>query len=321
MNFRNLGNSDLVVSIAGLGCNNFGSKLDKTSSAAVINTAIEEGINFFDTATMYGDGLSEEYIGDTLGTRRQDIIIASKFGWPGEAPGQQAGGSKHYLYQAIENSLRRLKTDYIDLYQFHRPDPSTPLDETLEAMSDLVRTGKVRYIGTSNFSGWQIGEADWISKSRNQIRCVSAQNEWSLLNRSVESEVIPACDKYKIGMLPYFPLASGFLTGKYKRDMPPAKDSRLANTDYWGNDFVAKITSETNWDALEKLEAFAGEHKHTVHELALSWLASHPVVSSVIAGATNPQQVISNVAATHSWKMEDADFQRLTEAIRNTKSV
>ena len=221
MQFRSLGNSGLQVSLAGLGTNNFGRRLDQEGTTAVINAALDEGINFFDTATSYGDGLSEEYIGKALGARRPDVVIASKFGWPGEAPEHVVGGSRRYIFQAIDESLRRLNTDYIDLYQFHKPDPSTPLEETLEAMSDLVRAGKVRYIGTSNFSGWQISDAEWTAASRNLTRCVSAQNQWSLLNRTAEPEVIPACNHHGVGMLPFFPLASGFLTGKYQRDVTP----------------------------------------------------------------------------------------------------
>jgi aryl-alcohol dehydrogenase-like predicted oxidoreductase len=313
MKFRTLGNSGLQVSLAGLGTNNFGRRLDQDATTAVINTALDEGINFFDTATSYGDGLSEEYIGKALGARRHDVVIASKFGWPGEAAEHIVGGSRRYIFHAIDESLRRLNTDYIDLYQFHKPDPSTPLEETLDAMSDLVRSGKVRYLGTSNFSGWQISDAEWTSASRHLTRCVSAQNQWSLLNRSAEPEVIPACEHHGVGMLPFFPLASGFLTGKYQRDATPPEGTRLAN---WGADYAGSIANDANWSKLEALTAFATQHGHTVLELALSWLASQPVVSSVIAGATSPEQVSSNVAATHAWELSAGELSEVDGLLR-----
>ncbi len=257
---------------------------------------------------MYGDGECEVMLGKALGARRQDVIVASKFGWALGEGTYNSGGSRHYIFKAVEASLKRLGTDYIDLYQFHLPDPKTPIDETLEALSDLVRQGKVRYIGSSNFSGWQIADAEWTSRGHNISHFICAQNEWSLLKRDIESDVIPACQHFDIGMLPFFPLASGFLTGKYVRGQDPEADTRLAK---WGADYASKITSESNWDRLEALTQFAERRGHTMLELALSWLASSACVSSVIAGATSAEQVRSNVAATTAWQLSTDEMSEV----------
>ena len=308
MEHRRLGNSGLQVSLAGLGTNNFGMRLDYEQSAAVVEAALDAGINFFDTADIYGGGLSEEYLGRALGSRREDVLIATKFAMPvGDGPFTR-GGSRHYIERAVTASLARLGTDYIDVYQMHQPDPDTPIEETLEALSDLVHRGVVRYIGHSNFSGWQIANADWVSRSRGLARFVSAQNEWSLLQRKVEAEVMPACREFGLGQLPFFPLASGFLTGKYRRGEPLPEGTRLAA---WQQAMPARIdalTADSNFDLLEALERYAADRGRTILDLALSWLASDPAVSSVIAGATKPEQIEANVASTHAWRLSAEEF-------------
>lgn len=308
MDYRRLGNSGLQVSLAGLGTNNFGMRLDYEQSAAVVEAALDAGINFFDTADIYGGGRSEEYLGRALGSRREDVLIATKFAMPvGEGPFTR-GGSRHYIERAVAASLARLGTDYIDVYQMHQPDPDTPIEETLEALSDLVHRGVVRYIGHSNFSGWQIANADWVSRSRGLARFVSAQNEWSLLQRKVEAEVMPACREFGLGQLPFFPLASGFLTGKYRRGEPLPEGTRLAA---WQQAMPARIdalTADSNFDLLEALERYAADRGRTILDLALSWLASDPAVSSVIAGATKPEQIEANVASTLAWQLSAEEF-------------
>ena len=308
MDYRRLGNSGLQVSLAGLGTNNFGMRLDYEQSAAVVEAALDAGITFFDTADIYGGGRSEEYLGRALGSRREDVLIATKFAMPvGDGPFTR-GGSRHYIERAVAASLARLGTDYIDVYQMHQPDPDTPIEETLEALSDLVHRGVVRYIGHSNFSGWQIANADWVSRSRGLARFVSAQNEWSLLQRKVEAEVMPACREFGLGQLPFFPLASGFLTGKYRRGEPLPEGTRLAA---WQQAMPARIdalTADSNFDLLEALERYAADRGRTILDLALSWLASDPAVSSVIAGATKPEQIEANVASTLAWQLSAEEF-------------
>ena len=308
MEFRNLGDAGLRVSVAGLGTNNFGGKLDQAATTAVVQECLDHGVTLFDTADIYGQGLSEEFLGVALGSRRSEAIIATKFGMTSGEPPYNSGASRHYIYQAVEASLRRLGTDYIDLYQLHRPDPLAPIEETLRALDDLVRAGKIRYVGSSNFSGWQIADADWAARSAGLTRMVTAQNEWSLLNRAVERDVIPACERFRVGQLPFFPLASGFLTGKYRRGEEFGEGTRLKE---WGErmpDRIKALTSEANWERLARLETFAGEAGHSVLELALGWLATRPVVASVIAGATSPEQVRSNVAATTAWTLNDDEM-------------
>lgn len=294
MEFRNLGRSGLQVSVVGLGCNNFGRRCDQAQTAAVVGKALDLGITLFDTADVYGPaGLSEEYLGKALGARRQDVIIATKFrAQMGEGP-LHAGGSRRYIMRAVEASLRRLGTDYIDLYQIHGPDPATPLEETLAALDDLVHQGKVRYVGHSNFSGWQTAEAHWLATVGHLTPFVSAQNEYSLLNRAVERELVPACARYGVGILPYFPLASGFLTGKYRRDAPLPEGARLTNA----GPLADRVINDRNWDAVEKLEGIAREAGRSLVDLAIGWLTAQPQVASVIAGATRPEQVAENVAA------------------------
>jgi aryl-alcohol dehydrogenase-like predicted oxidoreductase len=300
MEFRSVGRSGLQVSLAGLGCNNFGGRIDADATAAVVGAALEAGITLFDTADIYGGGHSEEFLGRALGSHRADVIVATKFAMPmGDGP-YSAGGSRRYVMRAVEASLRRLGTDYIDLYQMHAPDPTTPIEETLDALTDLVHQGKVRYLGSSNFSGWQIADAEWTSRTRGFAHFACAQNEWSLLRRAVEREVVPACQRFEASVLPYFPLAGGALTGKYRRGEPAPPGTRLVA------DRGARWLTDANFARIEALEGFATEHGHTVGELALAWLASQRVVCSVIAGATRPEQVRENVAALE-WRLSRDD--------------
>lgn len=299
MEMRNLGRSGLKVSLAGLGCNNFGMSLDASATQKVVDASLEAGINFFDTADIYGGGNSEVFLGRALGSRRHDAIISTKFGVPTGAGPNQKGASRRYVLSAAEASLQRLGTDYIDVYIVHVPDAETPIGETLDALDLLVDQGKVRYIGCSNFSGWAISDAHWTAETRGLRSFITAQNEWSLLERKIEAEVVPACQHYGLGLMPYFPLASGALTGKYKRGQAPAADSRYGNAQgdmfktYYGH-FVADATL-AKVEALEKVASQAGI---SLVELALSWLARNAVVSSVIAGATKPEQVAINAKST-----------------------
>jgi aryl-alcohol dehydrogenase-like predicted oxidoreductase len=286
---RNVGSSDLVVSVVGLGCNNFGGRIDADRAQAVVDAAIEDGITLFDTAESYGEGLSEEYLGRALGDRRSDVLVATKFGWGrGRDDHEVARGSRDYIRGAIEGSLRRLGTDYVDLYQYHRPDGMTPLEETLGAMNELVDEGKARFIGHSNFSAAQVREADEVSRRNGWHRCISAQNQYSWLERDAEDELIPTCAELGIGLIPYFPLASGLLTGKYRRGEPAPEGTRLAGR---------LDVDDATWDRIEALEAFAQERGITLLDVAIGGLAAEPTICSVIAGATRPEQVHANVAA------------------------
>jgi aryl-alcohol dehydrogenase-like predicted oxidoreductase len=287
---RRLGNSGLVVSLAGLGCNNFGQRLDQGQTQKVVEAALDCGITFFDTARRYGDGLSEEYLGAALRQHRDQAVIATKFGF---GP-PQADGSRAWLLKSVEASLRALKTDYIDLLQLHVPDPLTPIAETLDTLDVLVRSGKVRYIGCSNFTGWMVADAYWTSTTRHIQPFVSVQNEWSLLHREIEVEVTSAAEYFGLGVLPYFPLASGLLTGKAKRNGAPPAGSRLSEQRF------ASALIAANFDKIERLESFANQRSWSLTRLALSWLASQSTVSSVIAGATSSEQVRENAASTLS---------------------
>ena len=274
-------------------------KIDKDATAVVVNKAIDAGITLFDTANIYGGaGKSEEFLGAALGGRRPDVIVATKFSGPmGQGP-LNRGASRRHIYHQVEASLRRLETDYIDLFQVHFPDVKTPIEETLRALDDVVRAGKVRYIGCSNFAGWQVADAQWTARANHLSPFVSAQNEYNLLDRRIEHELVPAANAYGLGVLPYFPLASGFLTGKYRHGEPPPPGTRLQ---MWGPR-GEQVLSERNFAVLEKLEAFATSRGHTMLELAIGWLASQPHVASVIAGATSPEQVEQNVAAA-AWQL------------------
>ncbi|MBV9543253.1 MAG: aldo/keto reductase [Chloroflexi bacterium] len=299
MEYGRLGSSGLLVSKIGLGTNNFGGRLDVDGTRAVIDRALDHGITLFDTADIYARGKSEEFIGEVLGKRRHEVILATKFGQSmGESP-YARGTSRRYIMRAAEDSLRRLNTDYIDLYQVHQPDAETPILESLQALDDLVQQGKVRYIGHSNFVGWQIADAAWTARTEHLARPISAQNEYSLLSRGVAREVLPAVRAFGLGLLPYFPLASGFLTGKYRRDAVP-EGTRLTVA---GSRMGSRILTDRNWDQLERLESFASERGHSMIELAFGWLLSQPEVSSVIAGAMTPEQVDSNVGKGTAWKL------------------
>jgi aryl-alcohol dehydrogenase-like predicted oxidoreductase len=311
MEYRNLGNSGLQVSAVGLGCNNFGQRCDLDRTTAVVSAALDAGINFFDTSDSYGGrGKSEEFLGVALQGRRRDVVIATKFASPmGDGP-LWSGASRRYIFEAVDASLRRLGVDYIDLLQIHFPDAKTPIEETMRALADVVRAGKARYVGCSNFTGWQVVEAQWVARSEHLAPFITAQNQYNLLDRRVERELVPACLKYGVGILPYFPLASGFLTGKYRRGAEAPKGSRLALMQRMAD----QVMTEANFAALEKLEEFARARDHTILELAVGWLASQPVVSSVISGATTPEQVTANVKAG-GWKLsadELAEVDKIT---------
>ncbi|MGA0606503.1 aldo/keto reductase [Phenylobacterium sp. VNQ135] len=309
MQLRRLGNSGLKVSAVGLGCNNFGMRIDEAQTQAVVDAAIGAGINFFDTADIYGGAQSEVFLGKALGKRRKDVVVATKFGMAVKGDPAKSGGSRRWIMQAVEDSLTRLGTDYIDLYQFHTPDADTPVEETLRALDDLVRQGKVRYLGNSNFAGWQIADADWISRTGHLNRFVSAQNELSLLNRRSLFEVLPACERFGLGFLPYFPLASGLLSGKYRRGEAPPQDTRLAA---WGERGQRALTDE-NFDKVEALTAWAEARGRTILDLAFAWLLAQPAVSSVIAGATQAEQIAANAAAA-DWALgpdEAAEVSKL----------
>ena len=294
MEFRNLGRSGLKVSAIGLGCNNFGGRLDLAGTQAVIHAAFDAGITLFDTADVYGDkGGSEALMGEVIGPIRQQIVLASKFAAPMNAAETLKGGSRRYIMQAVEASLTRLKTDYLDLYQMHRMDADTPIEESLRALADLVQQGKIRYFGCSNFSAWRVVEAQWTAKALGLPGFICAQDEYSLVKRDHEADLIPALTEYGLGLLPYFPLASGLLTGKYRRNQPMPEGARLTNTQRLADRYL----SERNWLISEKLADFAEARGHTALALAFSWLLARKPVASVIAGATKPEQIAQNVAA------------------------
>lgn len=312
MEQRRLGSSGLFVSAVGIGCNNFGGRIDAAATAAVVDAAIDQGINFFDTADVYGNQQSETLLGQALGGRRDQVVIASKFGMPMGAGLLDKGGSRRYVRKAVEASLRRLGTDYLDLYQMHAPDPATPIEETLAVLDDLVREGKIRYLGNSNFSGWQIADAHWTATTRNATAFVTAQNHYSLLERAVQHEVLPACERFGLGMLPYFPLASGMLTGKYRRNEPMPQGARLT----LAQALARRALTDRNYDLVDALGAFAAERGRTLLELAFCWLLSQPVVASVIAGATSAEQVAANAAAAAAWRLAPEDMQQVAALLK-----
>jgi aryl-alcohol dehydrogenase-like predicted oxidoreductase len=314
MEYRSLGRSGLQVSVAGLGCNNFGRRVDAAATANVVSAALDHGITLFDTADSYGPrGLSEEYLGRALGARRQDIVLATKFASPmGEGPLLGGGASRRYIMHAVEASLRRLGTDYIDLYQVHWPDAKTPLGETLRALDDLVRAGKVRYIGNSNHAGWQVADAGWIARTEHLTPFVTAQNDYSLLNRSVEKELVPACLEFGLSVLPYFPLASGMLTGKYRRGEVPPEGTRFAGGGAWAD----RTLNDRNFDKVDRLEVIARDRGLSLTDVALGWLAAQPAVGSVIAGATKPEQIAQNVAAC-LVKLDGETLNAIDEATKD----
>ena len=308
MEYRRLGSSGLKVSKIGLGGNNFGNRADEQTSITVINHALDLGINFIDTAESYSKGRSEELVGKALKGKRWQAIIATKFGYPTSVGANEQGGSRNYIMKAVDASLKRLDTDYIDLYYMHYPDSETPIEETLRALDDLVRTGKVRYIGCSNFGAWQLCDALWTSKLNNLESFITVQSKYNLLERSIEQDLVPCCENYGIGVIPWGPLASGFLTGKYRRGQETPAGARLVNPPSIYRD----ILTDVNFDKLAKLETYAREHSHSIGELAIAWLLAHPWLSSVIAGAMNTEQVSANVAAV-GWKLTTEDMLQLDE--------
>jgi aryl-alcohol dehydrogenase-like predicted oxidoreductase len=295
---RRLGSEGPEVSIVGLGCNNFGGRVDLAGTRAVVDAALEAGVTLFDTADVYGNGGgSERFLGEVLEGRRDRVLLATKFGGD-MGDGTAVGGSREYIRKAIDGSLQRLRTDYVDLYQYHRPDGVTPFEETFGALDELVREGKVRYVGHSNLEPAQIEEVDALAREHGWARPVSAQNRYSLLHREAEDELLPVCERLGLGFLPYFPLASGLLTGKYRRGEERPQGTRLSARD--------EVFTEGTFDQLDALEAYAAEHGVSMLHVAIGGLLAQPVVSSVIAGATKPEQVRANVAAAE-WEPSASD--------------
>jgi aryl-alcohol dehydrogenase-like predicted oxidoreductase len=311
MEIRTLGQSGLRVSSIGLGCNNFGGRIDEAAAKAVIHKAFDVGITLFDTADVYGErGGSETVMGRLLGDQRKRIVLATKFAAPMDDSGERQGGSRRYIMTAVEDSLRRLRTDWIDLYQMHRTDPGTPIEETLRALDDLIRQGKVRYIGCSNFPAWQMTEAAWTARTAGLNGFISCQDEFSLVHRTPEAELLPAARKLGLGLLPYFPLASGLLTGKYRRNTPLPAGTRLAGTQR----LAERYLTDRNWAIAERLGDFAAAQGRSMLELAFSWLLAQSPVASVIAGATRPEQLEQNVKAG-DWALSAdalAEIDRIT---------
>ncbi len=302
MRTRRLGDSGPEVSVVGLGCNNFGGRLGLDETRAVVDAALEEGVTLFDTADVYGNGGgSERLLGEVLESRRDGVLLATKFGMD-MGDGSTERGSRPYLRKAIEASLLRLRTDYVDLYQYHRPDGVTPFEETFGALDELVREGKVRFVGHSNLEARQVEEVDALTRRREWARPVSAQNQYSLLRREAESELLPTCARLGIGVLPYFPLASGLLTGKYRRGAPRPQGARLSGRD--------EVFTDEAWERLEALEQFAAERQVALLEVAVGGLLAQPALASVIAGATKPEQVRANVEASR-WEPSSADLVEL----------
>lgn len=305
METRKVGDSGLAVSMLGLGCNNFGMRIGPEETAAVVDAAVEAGITLFDTAEMYGGGKSEEFLGAALtkSGKRDDVVIASKFGRVGK------GGSRSEIIRSCERSLERLGTDYIDLYYQHYVDRTTPIDETLAALTQLVEQGKVRYLGSSNVDSWHVAEADHTARERQLERFVACQMEWSVLNRAVEAEVVPVCHRYGLGLISYFPLASGLLSGKYRKGEPPPEGTRFA-----AMPFFAGVATEENWEKVGKLTEFAESKGKQILDLALGWVASQPATASVLVGATRPEQVAANAAAI-DWRLSSDELAEVAEIL------
>ena len=314
MRYRNLGDSGLEVSVIGLATNNFGSRptfpfhKGQDTATTVIHKALDQGINLIDTANSYGNGMSEQYIGNALKNKRHQAILATKVHTRMADGPNRSGSSRMHIMEEIEGSLKRLGTDYVDLYQLHGWDPITPTDETVRALDDLVSQGKIRYIGCSNFSGWQTGELIWVAKELGRTKLISVQPPYSMLERDIETELMPFCERYRIGILPYYPLAQGFLTGKYRRGEELPKGSRLSMTD-------RGVFTDKNFNILDEIVKFSEDRGHTVLELAFAWLLAKPAVSSVIAGATSPEQVESN-ALSGDWELTEDEMVQLEHIIR-----
>jgi aryl-alcohol dehydrogenase-like predicted oxidoreductase len=310
--YRPLGRSGLVVSTVGLGCNNIGRSLDAAGTRKVLDAALDVGVTLLDTADTYGAGRgeSEEVLGEVLGADRERFVLATKFGndmGGVNGPDWGARGSRRYIRTAVEASLRRLRTDHIDLYQYHQPDGITPVEETLAALDELVAAGKVRYVGSSNFAAWQVAQADHVAAELGAERFLSAQNEYSLLDRRADAELVPACEEYGIGVLPFFPLANGLLTGKYERDVPPPAGTRLG-------DRKRELHENAPWDVLDALRAYADRRGLSMLDVAIGGLAAQPAVVSVIAGATSAEQLRANAAAGE-WEPDDDDLAELDRIV------
>ena len=309
MQYRNLGSSGLKVSAIGLGTNQFGGKVDLETTKNILAAALEAGVNFIDTADIYQEGRSEEFIGQSLAGNRSGVLLATKvYGEVGEGPNDR-GASRHHIMQGVEASLRRLQTDYIDLYQIHVWDEDAPIDETLRALDDLVHAGKVRYIGASNFSAWQLTWANALAELRGWNRFVSIQPHYHMLERGIEAELLPACKYFDIGILPYFPLAGGFLTGKYVQGEPAPAGSRGESSQY-----VQRYMTPENYAKVKKLTAFAQEHEHSLNDLAHAWLLAQPQISSVISGATHVEHVQANAAASEG-QLTDEELSQVNEIL------
>jgi aryl-alcohol dehydrogenase-like predicted oxidoreductase len=307
MDIVTLGRSGLRVSRVGLGCNNFGGRASREATQAVIAKALDLGVTLFDTADAYGgNGASETLIGEFLGARRNEVVLATKFGWTVSPDRPNPGASRRYVMEAVEASLKRLRTDWIDLYQLHRPDPATPIEETLRALDDLVRQGKVRYLGCSNLAAWQVADALWTSRACNLNAFVSVQEEYNLLARGFEREMAPMATAKGLGLLPYYPLAGGLLTGKYAKGAPIPQGTRMQTTPVMAERYL----TDARWAQAAKVEAFAAARGVTPVEVAFGWLAAKPVVASIIAGATRPEQVEANVKAA-AWTPTAADMAEL----------
>ena len=306
MEYRQLGNSGVRVSVIGLGTNRFGSKeVGQTDVDEIIDQALELGVNFFDTANVYTDGRSEETLGQALRGRIDKVVLASKFSFPRKSSPNSWGASRYHLMQAVDASLRRLQTDHIDLYYTHRWDASTPIEETLRALDDVIRMGKVRYIGASAYASWQLAHANMLAEMKGWTAFVVIQSEYNLLRRDVEREVLPYCRAHRVGFVPYYPLAGGFLTGKYERGKPPPPGSRGENTRA-----VQDLMIESNYDTVDRLATWAQAHGRRVNELAQAWLLAQPQICSVISGATKAEQVVSNVKAS-DWRMTPEELKEI----------
>ena len=311
MEYRALGRSGQLVSVVGLGCLNFGSRMEVDAARSVVDAAIDLGVTLFDTADIYGpDGGSERVLGEVLLGRRDQVVLATKFGHPGVdmgfGPAAGAKGGRAYIRRAVEGSLRRLRTDYIDLYQIHMPDRATPILETLAALHELVVEGKVRYLGHSNYAGWELAQADHLARENGLTPFISAQNNWSLLVRDVESELVPAAEHYGVGVLPYYPLAEGMLTGKVRRGEPLPDGTRIADRSH--------LVTEDRLDRVDRLTKWCEANDHTLLELAIGWLAAQPSVGSVIAGASTPAQLRANVAAVE-WRPDESELRAIDNVL------
>ena len=318
MEIRNLGNSGLRVSLVGLGCNNFGGRIDDEASEKVIDKAFDLGITFFDTADVYGQfsptgivdfsgkGGSERVLGKFLGDRRKEIVLATKFSQPMDPEGRLRGTSRRYVITAVEASLKRLNTDWIDLYYVHKDDPTTPIEETLRALDDLIKAGKIRYTACSNFPAWRAVESAWTARTHNLNGFIACQDELNLLNRKNQKELIPALAAHGVGFVPYYPLAGGALTGKYRKGAPMPEGARITK----GKRYSEKFLGDNKQEIIEELIAFAEKRDHTLLELAMSWLAAQPQIGSIIAGATKTDQLEANVEAA-GWKLTAEDLAEI----------